>query len=245
MNGYEYEYVVAAYLRQNGFYDVKVTKASGDYGVDVVARKGLQKYAVQCKYYTKPVGVGAVQEVVSGKAVYHCTAAMVVTNSRFTAAAERLAKSNGVILVPQITVQSTGFAASPLRHKMFWLLHLIVSGVLLKFWYNACKDSPPPVNYLLLLFFFVLAAYPFWVPKFWDWLLGRFGSLIHFPRRKPHGKTRQPKNNAFSARPLDRAVFVCSSYDRISFTKASKSGLAPHFFAILSRFCFILAIFRY
>lgn len=193
MNGYEYEYVVAAYLRQNGFYDVKVTKASGDYGVDVVARKGLQKYAVQCKYYTKPVGVGAVQEVVSGKAVYHCTAAMVVTNSRFTAAAERLAKSNGVILVPQITVQSTGFAASPLRHKMFWLLHLIVSGVLLKFWYNACKDSPPPVNYLLLLFFFVLAVYPFWVPKFWDWLLGRFGSLIHFPRRKPHGKTRQSK----------------------------------------------------
>ena len=193
MNGYEYEYVVASYLRQNGFYDVKVTKASGDYGVDVVARKGLQKYAVQCKYYNKPVGVGAVQEVVSGKAMYHCTAAMVVTNSRFTAAAETLAKSNGVILVPQITVRSTGFAASPLRHKMFWLLHLCFSGVLLKFWYDACKSSPPPANYLLLLFFFGLVAYPLWVPQFWGWVLEKLGRWFNTPRRKAGKKSRHAK----------------------------------------------------
>lgn len=193
MTGYEYEHVVASYLRQNGFYDVKVTKASGDYGVDVVARKGLQKYAVQCKYYTKPVGVGAVQEVAAGKAMYHCTAAMVVTNSRFTAAAETLAKSNGVILVPKITSRSVGPLASSLPRKLFWFVHLCLSFWLLSFWYNACRAYLPPYNVLLLALCGAFVAYPFWVPRFWDWVFAQFGNQLKalqrkFRRKRPHSR---------------------------------------------------------
>ena len=64
MTGIEYESFVAKYLRQHGYHNVSVTKASGDYGVDVIAHKKGKKYAVQCKYYTKPVGISAVQEAV-------------------------------------------------------------------------------------------------------------------------------------------------------------------------------------
>lgn len=100
--GHDYEYFVAQYLRDRGFRRVSVTKASGDYGVDVTAYKNGKKYAVQCKYYTGNVGVSAVQEVVAGKSLYNCDVAMVVTNSEFTAAAKTLAKSNGVILRPGV-----------------------------------------------------------------------------------------------------------------------------------------------
>lgn len=108
MTGHDYERVVAAYLRNKGYNRVEVTKGSGDYGVDVIAHKGKKKYAVQCKYYTSPVSLGAVQEVIAGKAMYGCNAAMVVTNSTFTEAAEKLAKQNGVKLISG--VKSTGYS---------------------------------------------------------------------------------------------------------------------------------------
>lgn len=107
MTGHDYERVVAAYLRNKGYNRVKVTKGSGDYGVDVIAHKGKKKYAVQCKYYTSPVSLGAVQEVIAGKAMYGCNAAMVVTNSTFTESAENLAKQNGVKLISG--VKSSGY----------------------------------------------------------------------------------------------------------------------------------------
>lgn len=108
MTGHDYERVVAAYLKNKGYNRVEVTKGSGDYGVDVIAHKGKKKYAVQCKYYTSPVSLGAVQEVIAGKAMYNCNAAMVVTNSTFTEAAEKLAKQNGVKLVSG--VKSSGYS---------------------------------------------------------------------------------------------------------------------------------------
>lgn len=99
MDGKKYENVVASYLRRKGFFAVKVTGESGDYGVDVLARKSIHKYAVQCKYYSKPVGVNAVQQVVGGMAYYGCDRAMVVTNSTFTRQAQSLASKNDVILI--------------------------------------------------------------------------------------------------------------------------------------------------
>ena len=50
MDGHDYEYLVAKYLRGHGYTGVKVTKGSGDFGVDVTAHKAGHKYAVQCKY---------------------------------------------------------------------------------------------------------------------------------------------------------------------------------------------------
>ena len=102
LTGIEYEHRVAEYLRSKGYWGVKVTQASGDYGIDITAHKHGKKYAIQCKYYSNPVGLSAVQEAVAGKNHYGCNAAMVVTNSTFTPAAERLAKENGVKLLSEV-----------------------------------------------------------------------------------------------------------------------------------------------
>lgn len=102
MTGLEYEHHVARYLTNRGYHGVKVTKGSGDYGVDVIAHKHGKKFAVQCKLYTGPVGLSAVQEAVAGKAMYNCDSAMVVTNSTFTKAAHELAAVNGVVLIERV-----------------------------------------------------------------------------------------------------------------------------------------------
>ena len=102
LQGFRYEKKVARYLRWHGFWAVKVTKGSGDKGVDILARKWFRKYAIQCKHYSNPVGVHAVQQVHTGKKVYKCSRAMVVTNNTFTKAAKELAEKNDVLLLPNI-----------------------------------------------------------------------------------------------------------------------------------------------
>ena len=62
MEGHDFEYAIADLLRHNGYRDVQVTQGSGDYGIDILARRKNVKYAIQCKRYKKPVGVKAVQE---------------------------------------------------------------------------------------------------------------------------------------------------------------------------------------
>ena len=99
MNGHQYEHHAAKYLKRHGFHSVKVTKASGDYGADIIARKRGRRYAVQCKYYSSPVGIHAVQEVVAAKKHYRCSRAIVITNHSFTKPARTLAQENNVELI--------------------------------------------------------------------------------------------------------------------------------------------------
>ncbi len=110
MNGYDYEYVVAQYLKKQGYKNVNVTKASGDYGIDITAYKDEHKYAVQCKCYSQPVGISAVQEVVAGKAMYNCDKAMVVTNNTYTNAAIELARKNDVVLLSGVSSEKSSFS---------------------------------------------------------------------------------------------------------------------------------------
>lgn len=98
MTGHAFEQYVADILRSRGF-QTRVTKGSGDSGVDVIASKGNVRYAIQCKRYAQPVSRRAVSDAVAGIAFYKCTAAMVVTNSHFTPGAVSLAQSNNCILV--------------------------------------------------------------------------------------------------------------------------------------------------
>ena len=92
MSGEDFEYFCADILRGNGFKDVEVTKASGDHGIDVLAKKDGVKYAIQCKRYSKPVGNKAVQEAYSGKAIYNADVAVVMSNMDFTPQAVEDAK---------------------------------------------------------------------------------------------------------------------------------------------------------
>jgi restriction system protein len=98
MTGVEFEEYVAAVLRGLG-YRVDITKATGDFGVDLIATKNGIRTAVQCKRQARAVNGAAVQQVVAGAAVHDCTATMVVTNHRYTRAAEQLADVHGCVLV--------------------------------------------------------------------------------------------------------------------------------------------------
>lgn len=98
MDGLEFEKFCANVLKKSGFYDVTVTQGSGDYGIDILAKKDTITYAIQCKCYKEPVGNKAVQEAYSGKAFYNCMVAVVLTNNYFTQAAIETAKRNAVVL---------------------------------------------------------------------------------------------------------------------------------------------------
>lgn len=98
-NGYEYEEQVAKSLRRKGYRNVEVTSKSGDYGADIVATDPHgNRVCIQCKFYSSPVDLSAVQEIVTAKAKYKCTKAAVYTNSRFTKQAKELAFVNDVDL---------------------------------------------------------------------------------------------------------------------------------------------------
>ena len=98
MDGYDFEKYSAVLLEKNGFKNVQVTQCSGDFGVDIIAFKDDIKYAIQCKKYSSPVGVKAVQEVIASKAMNDCHVAVVLTNNSFTNSAKQLAKKNNVLL---------------------------------------------------------------------------------------------------------------------------------------------------
>ncbi|HWF27190.1 MAG TPA: restriction endonuclease, partial [Mycobacterium sp.] len=93
MSGVEFEEFVAAQLRTRGW-SVTRTASTGDYGVDLIAKKDGSHMAVQCKRLAKAVGVAAVQQVVSGAAHHGCNQAVVVTNQAFTKAARQLATTH-------------------------------------------------------------------------------------------------------------------------------------------------------
>lgn len=98
MEGHDFEHFCADLLRRRGFLDVEVTKASGDYGVDILAEKDGITYAIQCKCYAVPVGVSAVQEAYAGRDYYDRMVGVVMTNQYFTAPAVEAAKKLKILL---------------------------------------------------------------------------------------------------------------------------------------------------
>lgn len=98
MEGHDFEYFCAELLEKSGFIDVEVTRASGDYGVDILAEKEGVTYAIQCKRYAAPVGVEAVQQVYAGRDYYDRMVGAVMTNQYFTASAVDAAKRLKILL---------------------------------------------------------------------------------------------------------------------------------------------------
>lgn len=98
MSGKTFEKYLEALFEKLGF-RVERTRYIGDYGADLVTRdKNGVKTVIQAKRHKGKVGIKAVQEAVAAKGHYGCEKAMVVTNSYFTAQANRLASSNDVVL---------------------------------------------------------------------------------------------------------------------------------------------------
>jgi restriction system protein len=96
--GRDFEQSCGARLRKLGF-EVDFTRASGDFGCDIVAAKDGLRYAVQVKGREMPAGVTAVQEAAAARSHYKTDYAVVISQSGYTKAARDLAASTRVVLV--------------------------------------------------------------------------------------------------------------------------------------------------
>ena len=102
--GVDFEKIMIRTLRDAGMV-VHDTPASNDYGADLIIEyRGLQ-IAGQCKYYSNPVSVKAIQEVIGAIGYYNCDAGVVFTNNVFTQQAINLASSNGILLIDGDTLE--------------------------------------------------------------------------------------------------------------------------------------------
>lgn len=93
-----FEQWVADKLRIKGW-EVAVTAASGDQGIDVIARKNGVSVGIQCKLYTGAVGNTAVQQVIAGVQYHGLTKGAVLTNANYTQSAVNLARSADILLM--------------------------------------------------------------------------------------------------------------------------------------------------
>ncbi|WP_422749127.1 restriction endonuclease [Mycobacterium sp. WMMD1722] len=119
MSGTEFEDYIAGIARSCGV-PVIMTPLTGDWGVDIIVGTRPNRLAVQCKRQARPVGAGAVQEVVAGAPMQDCAKTMVVTDNDFTPAARRLAEHHGCELIgrdelPRLrsTIRRLTVSASP------------------------------------------------------------------------------------------------------------------------------------
>ena len=97
-NGHEFEHWVADGLNKFGW-DTKVTVASGDQGIDVIAKKKGKTVGLQCKLLKSSVGNKAVQEAFAGKTFHKTDAVCVMSNASYTPSAQKLAADTGVKLL--------------------------------------------------------------------------------------------------------------------------------------------------
>jgi hypothetical protein len=96
-DGIEFEHWTANEISKQGW-QVQVSQASGDQGVDVIARRDGCSVAIQCKRYSQPVGNKAVQEIFAAKKFASTDRACVIATGGFTRSARELAASTGVVL---------------------------------------------------------------------------------------------------------------------------------------------------
>lgn len=97
-SGTDYEMFVARML-EAADWQISLTPVTGDHGADIIASKGAFRVALQCKYYSQPVGNGSVQEAYSAKGFYRCEVGAVVSNASFTKAARTAATSLNIPLL--------------------------------------------------------------------------------------------------------------------------------------------------
>lgn len=97
MTGEEFELFLKAHFENLGC-AASTTKASHDYGADLILNYKGRSVAVQAKRYNSTIGVKAVQEVIGSMAYYQTDIGLVVTNSYYSKSAIDLAFANDIIL---------------------------------------------------------------------------------------------------------------------------------------------------
>ena len=105
LTGVQFEMFLKRLFEQMG-YTVSLTKASKDYGADLIICKPPHRYIVQAKCYSHTVGIKAVQEIISARAHYGIMGAIVVTNREFSKEAKLLAQENNIILTDRSVLEN-------------------------------------------------------------------------------------------------------------------------------------------
>lgn len=92
------EYSASLHPVETGKID-KSGKTIIHYGADLVVECAGSTIIIQCKYYSQPIGVKAVQEAFSAMTFYNAHKAAVVSNQSYTKAARQMAEKNNVVLL--------------------------------------------------------------------------------------------------------------------------------------------------
>lgn len=99
MTGQEYEILCKNELIRFGW-KADLTKASGDFGADIVARYQGTCAVIQCKRYSKTIPSSAVSAVLGSIKMYpSANCGVVVSNAPFSPAAYKLAHKNNILLI--------------------------------------------------------------------------------------------------------------------------------------------------
>lgn len=93
----EFEEYVAELLALLGFEKIRVTPYSDDLGVDIVATKGKNKFAIQCKQWNNPVGRDIAQQLYAAMITdYSCDRGMLISSGEIAQAAIAWGKENNI-----------------------------------------------------------------------------------------------------------------------------------------------------
>ncbi|AKH68794.1 topoisomerase-like C4 zinc finger-containing protein [Spongiibacter sp. IMCC21906] len=96
----QFEQLVGAIFREQGFQVEERGLQGPDGGVDLVLRKGGEKYLVQCKHWRSlKVGVPVVRELYGAIAAEGAVGGFVATTGQFTADAKRFVKGRNIELL--------------------------------------------------------------------------------------------------------------------------------------------------
>jgi HJR/Mrr/RecB family endonuclease len=93
----EFERFLKKFFEKRGFL-VTSTKISNDQGCGLILQKLGEKTSVPAKRYVGTIGNDAIQQVVASIKYYKCDLALVITTSKYTKAAQKLAEANHVQL---------------------------------------------------------------------------------------------------------------------------------------------------
>ncbi|WP_304459084.1 restriction endonuclease [Alicyclobacillus sendaiensis] len=98
MSGTEFEERMKIHFLALGW-QAETTKATGDYGADLLLRDSAGiRYVAQCKRYSGPVGIDAVQELFAAVRYYDAHNGILITNSTLTKNAQEMAAKLGLIV---------------------------------------------------------------------------------------------------------------------------------------------------
>ncbi|WP_326645310.1 restriction endonuclease [Streptosporangium sp. NBC_01755] len=114
MTGVQFESLVEALLRRDGFHKVRRVGGSGDGGVDVIGTAPTgDLFVVQCKRWAKSVGSPEVRNLLGALHAYPGHRGVLVATTRFTAPAKQCAVGTDLLLIDreQLAAWLNGAAA--------------------------------------------------------------------------------------------------------------------------------------